>query len=82
MKIRLRPFRTHTRSRTLPEPTADAEVIRSVAGELLERFVLDAPVRLLGVGVAGLSAIDARPAGGPPQGALPPGGEPLVLDVP
>ena len=81
LKIRLRPFRTHTRSRTLPEPTADAGVIRSVAGELLERFDLDAPVRLLGVGVAGLSEADARPAGSPPEGELPAEGEPLVLDV-
>ncbi|MGH2962060.1 MAG: DNA polymerase IV, partial [Solirubrobacterales bacterium] len=55
LKIRLRPFRTHTRSRTLPHPTADPAVIRAVAGELLERFELDAPVRLLGVGVAGLA---------------------------
>jgi DNA polymerase-4 len=81
LKIRLRPFRTHTRSRTLPEPTADAEAIRSVASELLQRFELDAPVRLLGVGVAGLSDVEAGPAGSPPEGELPAEGEPLVLDV-
>jgi DNA polymerase IV len=54
MKIRLRPFRTHTRSRTIDAPTNDAAVIRATARRLLEDFELDAPVRLLGVGVAGL----------------------------
>jgi DNA polymerase-4 len=54
MKIRLRPFRTHTRSRTIDAPTNDAAVIRTIARRLLADFVLDAPVRLLGVGVAGL----------------------------
>jgi DNA polymerase IV len=79
LKVRLRPFRTHTRSRTLPEPTNDAGVIRAVAGELLDAFELDAPVRLLGVGVAGL----ARP-GDPAEeqraaaGSVP---QPLALDI-
>ena len=54
MKIRLHPFRTYTRSRTLPEATNDVEVVRAVAGELLENFELDAAVRLIGVGLAGL----------------------------
>jgi len=80
MKIRLRPFRTHTRSRTLAEPTADAATIRAVARELLDDFELDAPVRLLGVGMAGLSrpgdSAEAEPraaAAGEPQ--------PLALDI-
>ncbi len=81
IKIRLRPFRTYTRSRTLPEPIADERVIRSVAAELLERFDLDAPVRLIGVGVAGLSDADAGRAGSPPEGGLPAVGQPLALDV-
>ena len=54
LKIRLRPFRTHTRSRTLSEVTHDPDRVRTIARELLEAFELDAPVRLLGVGVAGL----------------------------
>lgn len=54
LKVRLRPFRTHTRSRTLAEPTADPGTVGRVARELLEGFEPDAPVRLLGVGVAGL----------------------------
>jgi DNA polymerase-4 len=54
LKIRLRPFRTYTRSHTLNAPTRDPAVLRSVARELLGRLEIDAPVRLLGVGVAAL----------------------------
>ena len=78
LKIRLRPFRTHTRSRTIEEPTRDPELVRSVARRLLADFELDAPVRLLGVGVAGLVTAsedgtgDAECASGP---------EALKLDV-
>lgn len=82
MKIRLRPFRTYTRSRTLLEPTRDPEVVRSVAGELLERFELDAPVRLIGVGLAGLDADEpqsGRAGGDPVQEAAAAG--PLTLDL-
>jgi DNA polymerase-4 len=56
LKIRLRPFRTHTRSRTLSGPTRDRQMVTGVARELLDGFPLDAPVRLLGVGVAGLAS--------------------------
>jgi nucleotidyltransferase/DNA polymerase involved in DNA repair len=59
MKIRLRPFRTHTRSRTLEEATSDPILVRRVALDLLAEFSPQDPVRLLGVGVAGL----VRPAG-------------------
>ncbi len=63
LKIRLRPFRTHTRSRTLDEPTRDPDRLRAVSRELLAAFELDAPVRLLGVGVSGLvRAGDGEPA--------------------
>jgi DNA polymerase-4 len=55
LKIRLRPFRTYTRSQTLSAPTRDAEVVRRVAHELLGRVEMDAPVRLLGVGLASLN---------------------------
>jgi DNA polymerase-4 len=78
MKIRLRPFRTHTRSRTIDAPTNDAAVIRGIARRLLADFELDAPVRLLGVGVAGL----VRTAGDAADPAEPrPGGSALTLDV-
>ena len=57
LKIRLRPFRTYTRSRTVEAPTRDPERVRAVARQLLDEFERDAPVRLLGVGVAGLVAV-------------------------
>jgi len=57
LKVRLRPFRTHTRSRTVETPTRERDRVRSVARELLAEFDLDAPVRLLGVGVGGLVAV-------------------------
>jgi DNA polymerase-4 len=54
LKIRLRPFRTYTRSRTIERPTRDSRAIGEVARDLLAAFQRDAPVRLLGVGVASL----------------------------
>jgi DNA polymerase-4 len=59
LKIRLRPFRTYTRSRTLEASTSDVEVVRVVARELLGRVDLDAPVRLLGIGLSGLERVSA-----------------------
>lgn len=55
LKIRLAPFRTFTRSRTLPEPTCDPGVVASASSGLFEAFDRDAPVRLLGVGVSNLT---------------------------
>jgi DNA polymerase-4 len=55
LKIRLRPFKTYTRSRTLPSPTCDPDEVATTARELLERFDPQTPVRLVGVGVAGLA---------------------------
>jgi len=75
LKIRLAPFRTFTRSRTLPSPTADGALVAATARELLERFERDAPVRLLGVGVAGLVRAASEDGGpraadeSPPAGA-------------
>ena len=59
LKIRLRPFRTYTRSRTIEGPTADPGVVREVARELLGRVEIDTPVRLLGVGLSGLERVAA-----------------------
>ncbi len=56
IKVRLRDFTTVTRARTLPEPTCDARVVRTIALALLEQYAPPAPVRLLGVRVAGLGA--------------------------
>jgi DNA polymerase IV len=54
LKIRLRPFKTYTRSYTLRSPTIEPDTVADTALELLERFDPQAPVRLVGVGVAGL----------------------------
>ena len=83
LKIRLRPFRTFTRSRTLPDPTADAGAVRSVALELLGAFERDAPVRLLGVGVAGLTEAGGAPDADEGEGPAPAevGAEPLTLEL-
>jgi DNA polymerase IV len=56
VKLRLAPFRTRTRSRTLPEATSDPNLVSAVARELLDRFDLDAPVRLVGVGISSLES--------------------------
>ncbi len=62
LKIRLAPFRTFTRSRTLEEPTADPGRIAAAALALFEAFERDAPVRLLGVGMSNLLRKDEDPA--------------------
>jgi DNA polymerase-4 len=61
IKVRTSDFVTHTRARTLPEPTNDVEQVRAVAADLLRRFDPPRPVRLIGVRVAGTD-LDARPA--------------------
>ena len=62
LKIRLAPFRTFTRSRTLPEATADPDAVAAAAVALFEAFERDAPVRLLGVGVSNLARTTSGPA--------------------
>lgn len=56
MKLRLAPFRTFTRSRTLTAPTNRPELVSQVGRELLRAFAPSAPVRLIGIGVSSLSA--------------------------
>jgi DNA polymerase-4 len=60
IKIRLDDFSTHTRARTLPEAVCASAEVRPVALELLRRFGTPRPVRLLGVRVAGLVAMDEQ----------------------
>ncbi|HEU4909289.1 MAG TPA: DNA polymerase IV [Propionibacteriaceae bacterium] len=57
IKVRLHDFSTMTRSRTLLNATEDAEVIGSVATSLLSGVEVAGGVRLLGVGVAGLTDV-------------------------
>jgi DNA polymerase-4 len=80
LKVRLSPFRTHTRSRTLAEATNDPAQVGAVTTELLDRFGPPGPVRLIGVGVSGLTGgpeSESGPARAPQRGAA----EPLTLDV-
>jgi DNA polymerase-4 len=55
IKVRLPDFSTFTRSRTLRGAIDGADAIGSVAAALLEAVDVTAGVRLLGVGVAGLT---------------------------
>jgi len=57
IKVRLHDFSTLTRSRTLLSATDRAEVIGSVATSLLSAVDATGGVRLLGVGVAGLTDV-------------------------
>ena len=57
IKVRLHDFSTFTRSRTLLTPTDRADVIGSVATALLSAVDATGGVRLLGVGVAGLTDV-------------------------
>jgi DNA polymerase IV len=62
IKVRLDDFSTHTRARTIAEPTNDAHTVRRLARQLLRDLGPKRPVRLLGVRVAGLDAgQDAAP---------------------
>ncbi len=49
LKVRYRTFFTLTRSRKLPEPTRDLDLLGEVAVGLLAKVEQDKPVRLLGV---------------------------------
>jgi DNA polymerase IV len=57
IKVRLHDFSTFTRSRTLLSATDRADVIGSVATSLLSAVDATGGVRLLGVGVAGLTDV-------------------------
>lgn len=55
LKLRRYDFTTITRSQTLPQPTDDARVIATTARRLLTEAGTGGGLRLLGVGVSGLS---------------------------
>src|SRR4051812_37368298 len=55
LKLRRYDFTTLTRSLTLPQPTDDARTIASIARRLLAEAGTGGGLRLLGVGVSGLS---------------------------
>ena len=55
LKLRRYDFTTLTRSQTLPQPTDDARQIAAIARRLLADAGAEGGLRLLGVGVSGLS---------------------------
>jgi DNA polymerase-4 len=55
LKLRRYDFTTMTRSQTLPQPTDDARQVASIARRLLAEAGTGGGLRLLGVGVSGLS---------------------------
>ena len=63
IKVRLDDFTTHTRARTLREPTHDERIVREVAADLLRGFDPSRPVRLIGVRVAGTDEAGGKRAG-------------------
>jgi DNA polymerase-4 len=91
IKVRLDDWTTITRSRTVAQPTCDAELVCEVALALLREYAPPRPVRLLGVRVAGLGPtaaardIDVHPGGEARTGRQASGGrettDQLVLPV-
>jgi len=59
IKVRLDDWTTVTRSRTVAQPTSDAQLVSEIALALLREYSPPRPVRLLGVRVAGLGATAA-----------------------
>lgn len=60
IKVRLPGFVTHTRSRTLLGPTDRPDLIGQIAQLLLDELDISPGVRLLGVGVSGLTEENQR----------------------
>lgn len=60
LKVRVAPFETFTRQRTLPAPTDDAATIERVVAELFHEADVDRRVRLLGVRIGRLDGEDPR----------------------
>jgi DNA polymerase-4 len=62
IKVRLDDFSTHTRAKSIAEPTNELRTVLSVARQLLRDFNPPRPVRLLGVGVSGLDRSETTAA--------------------
>jgi DNA polymerase-4 len=54
VKMRLKPFSTHTHQRTLETPVASSKKVLTEALSLLEEIEIDRPVRLVGLRVSNL----------------------------
>lgn len=61
LKVRFAPFFTFQRSRKLPEPTWDPDVIARTAGDLFDALGDERPVRLLGVRAEMVAPEDGYP---------------------
>lgn len=61
LKLRWADFTTITRQMQVPAATADAQMIYETALLLFEKAWDGRPIRLIGVGVAGLQAADSQP---------------------
>jgi DNA polymerase-4 len=61
VKIRFSDFETHTRERTLPEPTDRWEIIEAAVLACFARVLVSRPVRLLGVRLGELSRSGKSP---------------------
>ena len=59
VKLRFADFKIVTRDITLPQPTADAALLRRTAGQCLKRVDLSQRLRLLGVRVGKLQRLDS-----------------------
>ena len=64
VKLRYADFETHTRDRTLGEPTDDPEALERTALGCLARFAIGKKVRLVGVRVGGLRRAPRKRAPG------------------
>jgi DNA polymerase IV len=60
IKLRFSDFETHTREKTLSEPTGAVDTIRKAAFECLGRVELDRKVRLIGVRVGDLERVSGQ----------------------
>ncbi len=54
VKVRFSNFETHTREKTLDQPTDSSDLIRQTAFDCLRRVALNKKVRLIGIRVGGL----------------------------
>lgn len=61
LKVRFADFSTITRSRTLAEPSGNAQVVAATVGGLLSDVDVSGGVRLLGVGLSALVGDEAPP---------------------
>ena len=70
IKLRYDDFQIVTRDQTIDAPTADAQLIRRIAGQCLKRAPLEKRLRLLGVRVSALLRRDQQPSAEPRNNSL------------